>query len=72
MLAEAKAALAAAKKHKPKNDLEEQNVVLIRSLLTDVVTRLELLPGMLESHAKASAVVDAERALDAARDAQRG
>ena len=72
MLKETKAALAAAKAYKPKGALEEVHVVYVRALLTDAVTRVEMLPGLLETAGKAQAVADAEKALEAAQAAQRG
>lgn len=72
MLKETQAALAAAKKYKPKNDLEEMHVLLVRALLADAIARIEILPDLLDTDAKASAVLDAERALEAAQAAQRG
>lgn len=72
MLKEAHAALAAAMKYKPKGELEEHHIVLVRALLSDAVARLETLPDLIESAGKAQAVLDAERALEAAQAAQRG
>ena len=72
MLKEVKAAQKAVAAYKSAGELERSQVEFVGALLTDAVTRLELLPRMLETAGKAQAVHDAERALEAAQTAQRG
>ena len=72
MLKEVRAAQKAVEAYKPAGELERSQVEFVGALLTDAVTRLEMLPGMLRTAGKAQAVADAEKALEAAQAAQRG
>lgn len=73
---DAEASIAGAidllRKHKPKTELEGELLAPVIGMLTDALTHLQRVPAVIETRAKAQAIQDAQRALDAAQAAQQG